>query len=585
MKRTRIQTAILALAMSLLAAALTAQAPAAAGSKIVRNPSDLPAPVGARGPQVVEVPLTAQEVVGALDPANHVYYRYWTFNGKVPGPMIRARVGDTVAITLHNDAKDAMVHSIDVHAAMGPGGGAAMMQVPPGKTKSFAFVATIPGLYVYHCATPQSPDHIANGMFGMILVEPAGGLPKVDHEYYIMQSEIYTAAPGKPGQLLSLDEARLMAETPQYFVFNGAIGSLTQQFPLAAAVGQSVRIFFGNAGPNATSSLHMVGEIFTKYDPFGSFDSAPLTGVQTASIPPGGAGVFELQAVVPGQFVLVDHALVRVQKGLAGFMNVTGTDTAHLMTAEPSPERLAHALPGVTAEDAAAAALPASAASEPAAVVAHLTAPPAASAAGAPVAGAAAAAPAAADAGSAKQAASRALNSYLDALHGNPEYARYATAMLQQYKDQPASVPVAWRDLFDAFAHPPAPLEFSMASGTADSMAAVSFIGKDARVTMSDAAYLPAVIEVSVGQTVTWINTSATIHTVVDDTAKAVSAVDVSMPMGSRPFSSPFLVSGQVYTKVFAIPGVYHYVCTQHEHNGMVGTVIVRPARAAIASR
>src|SRR6185437_1521705 len=244
-----------------------------------------------------------------------------------------------------------------------------------------------------------------------------------------------------------------------------------------------------------------------------------------------------------------------------------------------------HALPGVTAEDAAAAALPASAASEPAAVVAHLTAPPAASAAGAPVAGAAAAAPAAADAGSAKQAASRALNSYLDALHGNPEYARYATAMLQQYKDQPASVPVAWRDLFDAFAHPPAPLEFSVASGAADSMRAVSFIGKDARVTMSDAAYLPAVIEVSVGQTVTWINTSATIHTVVDDTAKAVSAVDVSMPMGSRPFSSPFLVSGQVYTKVFAIPGVYHYVCTQHEHNGMVGTVIVRPARGAIASR
>src|SRR6185437_533115 len=164
-KSTRFHSAILALALPLLAAALTAQSPAV--SKIVRNHADLPAPIGARGPQVVEVPLTAQEVVGALDPVHHIYYRYWTFNGKVPGPMIRARVGDTVAITLHNDAKDAMVHSIDVHAAMGPGGGAAMMQVPPGKTKSFAFVATIPGLYVYHCATPQSPDHIANGMFCM----------------------------------------------------------------------------------------------------------------------------------------------------------------------------------------------------------------------------------------------------------------------------------------------------------------------------------------------------------------------------------------------------------------------------------
>ena len=581
-KSTPFHSAILALALPLLAAALAAQTPAV--SKIVRNPADLPAPIGARGPKVVEVPLTAQEVVGALDPVHHIYYRYWTFNGKVPGPMIRARVGDTVAITLHNDAKDAMVHSIDVHAAMGPGGGAAMMQVPPGKTKSFAFVATIPGLYVYHCATPQSPDHIANGMFGMIVVEPAGGLPRVDHEYYIMQSEIYTAAAGKPGQLLTLDEARLMAEDPQYFVFNGAIGSLTAQFPLSAEVGQTVRIFFGNAGPNETSSLHMVGEIFTKYDPFGSFDSAPLTGVQTASVPPGGAGVFELKAVMPGQFVLVDHALVRVQKGLAGFMNVTGADTAHLMTAGPSPSQLASAIPGVTAEDAAAAALPASAASEPAAVVARLPAPPpgAAATAGAESPAASAAAP---DPAAAKAAADRALNSYLDSLRGNRVYAHYADAMLREYKTKPATVPEAWRDLFDAFAHPPAPLEFSPASGVADSVQVVSFVGKEARVTMSENAYLPAAIEVSVGQTVTWVNTSATIHTVVDDVAKAVSSVDVSMPLGSQPFASPFLLSGQIYTKTFTIPGVYHYVCTQHEHNGMVGIVIVRPTGAVVAAR
>ncbi|MGH9482438.1 MAG: multicopper oxidase domain-containing protein, partial [Terriglobales bacterium] len=266
---------------------------ASKGSPIVRDPSDLPPPVGTRPAQVVRVLLTAHEVVALLDPETGVSYRYWTFNDKVPGPMIRVRVGDTVEVTLYNNAEDRMVHSIDIHAALGPGGGAALMQTPPDPAgtlsfgRRFSFVATTPGLYVYHCGTPVIADHIANGMYGLILVEPAGGLRPVDHEYYVMQGEIYTAGPGIRGQTLALDENKLLAEAPQYFVFNGALGSLTKQYPLTASVGQTVRIFFGNAGPNATSSPHMVGEIFTRYYPFGSLESPPLAGVQTATVPPG----------------------------------------------------------------------------------------------------------------------------------------------------------------------------------------------------------------------------------------------------------------------------------------------------------
>src|SRR5690348_7463051 len=162
---------------------------------IARDPSDLPPPVGNRPAGVVHVTLTAREVVGELDAASRTTYRYWTFNGKVPGPFIRVRQGDTVVVTLQNDKNDTMVHSIDLHAALGAGGGAALSQVPPGQSKTFSFEATTPGLYVYHCGTPMVAEHMANGMYGLILVEPPGGLPHIDHEYYVMQGEIYTTAP------------------------------------------------------------------------------------------------------------------------------------------------------------------------------------------------------------------------------------------------------------------------------------------------------------------------------------------------------------------------------------------------------
>lgn len=472
------------------------QKPAAAkpapftGSPIARDPSDLPAPLG-RQP-LADLPpgnarrvlLTAQELVAPLDPANGVSYDYWTFNGKVPGPMMRVQVGDTVEVTLRNNVGNRMAHSIDLHAALGPGGGAALMQVPPGQEKTFSFVATTPGLYVYHCGTPMVAEHIANGMYGLILVEPRGGLPKVDHEYYIMQGEIYAANAGKRGQTVALDENKLLAEAPQFFVFNGAIGSLTQQYPLTARVGQSVRIFFGNAGPNATSSPHVVGEIFTRYFPFGSLTSPPLTGVQTATVPPGSAAIFELKAQMPGQFNFVDHAIARVQKGLLAYLNVTGTAVARLMYA--GPDEISGPVPplAMTASDSA-----------------------------------------------------------------------------------------------DAFLADEAPLAAPVTA--AESVIAVS----TNVVTMTENGYVPAVIEVRPGQAVTWRNTNGSIHTVVDNLVGALNPSDVALPAGAQAFASPFLITGAVYTHVFNEPGVYRYVCTQHERNGMVGMVIVKPAETRIAAR
>ena len=150
---------------------------------IVRNPADVPPTVGNREPSVVHVTLTAEEVVGTLDPSAGTTYRYWTFNGKVPGPMIRVREGDTLEVTLRNDAASHMAHSVDFHAALGPGGGAAFTQAVPGQSKTFTFQATTPGLFVYHCGTPMIAEHIATGMYGLILVEPEGGLAPADHEY------------------------------------------------------------------------------------------------------------------------------------------------------------------------------------------------------------------------------------------------------------------------------------------------------------------------------------------------------------------------------------------------------------------
>lgn len=290
---------------------------------IVRNPADLPAPLPERGPEKLVVELETVELVGKL--ADGTTFKYWTFNGKVPGPFIRIRVGDTVEVHLKNLPDSMMAHSVDFHAVTGPGGGAVATQTQPGGETMFTFKALNPGVYVYHCATPMVAHHIANGMYGLILVEPEGGLPPVDREYYVMQGELYTAQPfGTPGAL-SDDTVKLLDENPEYFVFNGAAMALaSDEHALRANVGETVRIYFGVGGPNFTSSFHVIGEIFDRVYDQASLTASPLTDVQTTLVPPGGATMVEFKVDVPGRYILVDHALSRMQRGLAGFLLVEG---------------------------------------------------------------------------------------------------------------------------------------------------------------------------------------------------------------------------------------------------------------------
>jgi nitrite reductase (NO-forming) len=290
---------------------------------ITRDPTDIPAPIGDRGPESVRVDLETVELAGQL--ADGTTYTYWTFNGKIPGPMIRVRVGDTVELHLKNLPDSIMSHSIDLHAVTGPGGGAVATQTQPGGETMFTFQALKPGLFVYHCATPMVPQHISNGMYGMILVEPEGGLPSVDREFYVMQGELYTAQAFGTTGALTEDTTKLLDESPEYFVFNGASLALAgDTHALRANVGETVRIFFGVGGPNFTSSFHVIGEIFDRVFDQASLTTAPMTDVQTTLVPPGGATMVEFSLEVPGRYILVDHALSRLQRGLAGYLYAEG---------------------------------------------------------------------------------------------------------------------------------------------------------------------------------------------------------------------------------------------------------------------
>ena len=297
--------------------------------------SDVPPPIGKRPPQTVRVDLVTVELEGRL--AEGTTFGYWTFNGKVPGPMLRVRVGDTVEVHLKNADNSAMVHSVDFHAATGPGGGAVSTQTNPGEEKSFKFKALVPGLFVYHCATPMVAHHIANGMYGLILVEPEEGLPPVDHEFYVMQGEIYTeGAFGQHGSQ-EFNVEKLLNERPEYFVFNGSVGALSRLHPLQAKVGDTVRIFFGVGGPNYTSSFHVIGEIFDKVYNLGGVLSEPLRGVQTVTVPAGGAVITEFKVEVPGNYTLVDHALARAERGLIGILHVEGAPNPDIYDGKMEP--------------------------------------------------------------------------------------------------------------------------------------------------------------------------------------------------------------------------------------------------------
>lgn len=294
----------------------------------------VPAPIGNRGPKKLIVNLLTTEIEGEI--ADGIKYTFWTFNNIVPGSFIRIREGDEVELHLKNDASSVLPHNIDLHAVTGPGGGAAVTSAPPGKEASFKFKALNPGLYVYHCAAPPVPMHIGNGMYGLILVEPAGGLKPVDREYYIMQGDFYTKASAVKQGLLEFDNDKAVAENPDYVLFNGKKGSLLGANMIEAKVGETVRLFVGNGGPNLTSSFHVIGEIFDNVYLEGG--TTVTHNVQTTMIPAGGSAIVEFKCDVPGEYVLVDHSLSRAfNKGCIGKLKVTG---------EPNPKVFAGKVTG-----------------------------------------------------------------------------------------------------------------------------------------------------------------------------------------------------------------------------------------------
>jgi nitrite reductase (NO-forming) len=282
----------------------------------------VPPPITRKTATKVVVHLEVKEVQGRL--ADGVDYTFWTFGGKVPGKFIRIREGDDVEFHLDSHPDNKMPHNIDLHAVSGQGGGAAASMTAPGHSSTFSFKALNAGLYVYHCATAPVGMHVANGMYGLILVEPKDGLPKVDHEYYVMQGDFYTAGPnGQPGlQPFSMEKA--ISEKADYVVFNGAVGALTGPGALTANAGETVRLFFGVGGPNLTSSFHLIGEIFDHVQAEGNTNNT-TENVQTTMIPAGGSAIVDFRVNVPGTYILVDHSLTRAfNKGALGMLKVTG---------------------------------------------------------------------------------------------------------------------------------------------------------------------------------------------------------------------------------------------------------------------
>jgi len=284
----------------------------------------------------VVIHLEVKEVEGRL--ADGVRYTFWTFGGKVPGKFIRVREGDLVEMHLDNHPDNKMPHNIDLHAVNGPGGGAGASLTAPGHTSVFTFRALNPGLFVYHCATAPVAMHVANGMYGLILVEPKEGLPKADREFYVMQSDFYTKGANGEQGLQPFSMVKAIDEKPDYVVFNGSVGSTVGDRALATNIGETVRLFVGDGGPNLTSSFHVIGQIFDKVWPEGNM-STPTQNVQTTMIPAGGSAIVQFKNSVPGTFIIVDHSLTRAfNKGALAQLKISGPDNKALFSGKVSDE-------------------------------------------------------------------------------------------------------------------------------------------------------------------------------------------------------------------------------------------------------
>ncbi len=315
--------ALMGVAMACSAVTAWAQAKLPVVHAQLTSPPHVPPPTGRKAPAKVIVEL---EVVEKEMPISEgVSYTFWTFGGSVPGSFIRVRQGDTVEFHLKNHPSSKMPHNIDLHGVTGPGGGAASSFTAPGHESQFSFKALNEGIYVYHCATAPVGMHVANGMYGLILVEPPEGLPKVDHEYYVMQGDFYTSGKYREKGLQPFDMEKAIAEQPTYVLFNGAEGALTGDRAITAKVGETVRLFVGNGGPNLVSSFHVIGAIFDQVRYEGG--SNIQKNVQTTLIPAGGAAIVKFTARVPGSYVMVDHSIFRAfNKGALAILKVDGPE-------------------------------------------------------------------------------------------------------------------------------------------------------------------------------------------------------------------------------------------------------------------
>jgi nitrite reductase (NO-forming) len=301
---------------------------------LAADPKALPEPIAGASPRTRSFLLEPREGVGEIEPG--ATFDYMTFDGQIPGPMLRARQGDRIRLTVRSPRTNIRPHNVDLHAVYGPGGGASETLVLPGQEKTIEFRAMYPGAFIYHCAVPGMDMHISSGMFGMILIEPPEGLPKVDHELYMGQHEVYTnRSAGDSGHHL-FDTASMLREDPSYVLLNGQKHALTAdgRGPVVARRGETARVYFVNGGPNLTSSFHPIGNVWSKAWIAGALANEPLRYVQTLPVPPGSTGVFELEFPVPEPIKLVDHALTRVvRKGMLGIIDVKGARQAGIFRA------------------------------------------------------------------------------------------------------------------------------------------------------------------------------------------------------------------------------------------------------------
>ena len=330
---------------------------------IVTHAPEVPPAIDRDHPAKIRVKM--ETVEKTMKMADGVDYHYWTFNGDVPGQMIRVREGDTVEVEFSNHPSSTVPHNVDFHAATGPGGGAEATFTAPGRTSTFSFKALQAGLYIYHCAVAPVGMHIANGMYGLILVEPKEGLPKVDKEFYVVQGDFYTKGKYGAQGLQAFDMDKAVKEQPEYVVFNGHVGAIAGDNALKAKTGDTVRMYVGNGGPNLVSSFHVIGEIFDKvYVEGGKLINE---NVQSTIVPAGGAAIVEFKVDIPGSYTLVDHSIFRAfNKGALGQLKVEGEENPEIMTKKLSDTEYKPAdAPAAAAASAPAAPTPAAEASAP----------------------------------------------------------------------------------------------------------------------------------------------------------------------------------------------------------------------------